>query len=127
MVNFQSEIEKAKACSADIAKLEQEKVQVEKLIVPVKALTGILESEEVLRRVPPVLVIQLLERLQLWFELRWSNVLVNVFQDYMSPELRLAPPSSYGSKMASLIEVTIEAIKRQLSQEEITGANSVKG
>ena len=72
MLGFQSEIERAKACSADVAGLEQEKSQLEKLVAPAKALTGILESEEELRLVQPVHVLQLLERLELRFETFFS-------------------------------------------------------
>ncbi len=124
--NFQKEIERAKTNSANNAKLEQEKIQLEKLILPARVLLGIVESEDSLRAVEPVLVIQLLERLQWWLDLRWLDAKVNVIQDFATMEFRLAPPAMYGMKMVSLIKVAIKAI-RQLSLEEKAGAHSGKG
>jgi hypothetical protein len=123
LVGLQNEINKTLTFSADVARLEREKSQLEALIVPAKTLLGLLASEEFLRLVQPMLVIQLLERFQLWLELRWPSVMINVIQDITSFELRLGMRSVYGTKMASLIKVAIDAIKQQLSLEEHTGSN----
>ena len=64
-------LRKARVCSVNIAVLEQERVQLGKFLEAAKALMGLLESDQALKELDPVLAIQLLERIQKWMELGW--------------------------------------------------------
>jgi hypothetical protein len=125
MVNFQSEIEKAKDCAVEVGVLRQEKIQLEKVIVQAKVLMGMLESDECLQRIEPMFVIQLLERFQLWLELKWPGAKVSIIQALTSFELR-AVPYLYGMKMSSLMTASIQAIRERLSLEKKMETNSTK-
>jgi hypothetical protein len=118
LVNFQVEIENAKKRLAESAAMEQERVQLKKLIIMARFLTGILESPEALLKVEPQIVIQLLERLRWWLESRWPDAKLNIINEFGTEEFRLGSGTIYGFKMASLLNVAVEAIKRQLLLEE---------
>jgi DNA repair exonuclease SbcCD ATPase subunit len=116
--SFQAEIEQAKESRANVARLEQQAVNLKKLIDSAQAMMGILESNEQLKAVSPTTVISLLERIRYWVELRWANTLVGLTYDQTSLELRTSNIPIYYVIIHNLINVSIQAIEEQMVKEK---------
>jgi hypothetical protein len=61
MVSFQDDIAKAKACSSDVGRLEQQRAQLEKVIEQAQVLEGVLDSTKDLKFVPLPLIFNCLK------------------------------------------------------------------
>jgi hypothetical protein len=122
--DFKIEFDKAKASGADVARLEQQAAQLRTLIASTQALMGLLGSTEQLKTLQPAMIIQLLERIREWIQLRWGNALVSLTFDPTTQEVHLSPFTTYYAKIWSLTDAAIKAIIQQLKNEETQNESS---
>jgi hypothetical protein len=116
MDSFRKDLERINALTVDVALLQKQKEQIKSLILPAQVLFNVLESPESLKLVPIPLVIQLLEKLSLFGEVKFPDDRVCVHYDMLSGDLHVMDSGNWLVKISSLIRLTVEVLRQQLIQ-----------
>lgn len=114
MDSFRKNLERMNALTVDVALLQKQKEEIKSLILPAQLLFNVLESPDSLKLVPLPLVVQLLERLSLFGEVKFPDGRVPVHYDTFSGELHVMDSGILLVKISSVIRLTVEVLRQQL-------------
>ena len=100
----------------ELKAVQEMKARYEQLIQPAIALSGVLGSAEEIMRVPAPFVLSLLQNLELWFQLRLPDAVINAYIDTVSRDLQISPYICNSLKAASLVRVASEVVRREIAK-----------
>lgn len=108
--------EKYRVVLEELNRLEHRKGEAEAILGPGLALVGILNSPEYLKVVPAPFIMELLDRIQLWFETNLPNSSVSATASINAKEFNLLTFQQY--KLPVLIELAKEGLKQFVMRQK---------
>lgn len=122
MDKFEAQIQQAgdryKTELKQIMELENRRAEVETVVGPSLPLVGMLKSREDLKKVSPPYILQLLEKIQTWFEMNVPGASIEPPECIWANEHGLHTVCSYN--LAVLVELTREGLKQRMMWQQKT-------
>lgn len=104
------------------AALQQENAKLEQLIIPARALFGIIENPDSLNSIPASIVVQLFERLQAWCQANLKHFMIQPPANISERALNLHSFEYYD--LAILTELVCEGLKQYMIQKNKSAQTS---